>query len=544
MGFYSILYLTSEYEQNARTYPRLSFRARRTDKEKNYELRGNKLVPKAKKDFAQPEKIPGVFEDTHLDQVLDVLLPRDADSDLKDVFYAPCPGKRMIVYRQEVMRALEDAEILNIFEEFCRSMQSAARLRDCGKQAHHRAQRYKYTVDSSVLYFDAVKRLLADTESKNIPSEGLMEFLKAVRECADKPQYNRLESMVRQAKSEMESISYRISIQNGSVILSFDAQESDFVQETQEDFDSIADKNEAKRDIPAEIRLFGQLELNPLEILINKELERTHSPEFENMRKASDSSGAVPEPFIQRFVSEIRYYFRYGDLMRRLRERGMPFAYPDISSEGPLRIDGAYDIALALKTEGIVKNDVYLDAQERGVIITGANQAGKTTYLCAVGQIALLAALGLPVPCKSAQLPAFSSFFSHFGEAEEPSADYGKLKEELLRVEPILSRAGMGSLVLLNELFSSTTAQDAQDMTECALSLLVEAGVRVFCVTHITGISTKGMVSMTPQIEPVSHERLYRIARAPEKPHAYADEIALKYSLTYQEVRERIENGF
>ena len=499
---------------------------------------------KAKKDFVQPKKIPVFFEDTHLDQVLEALLPRDADGDLKEVFYTICPDKRMIVYRQEVMRALDDAEILSLFEEFCRSMESAARLKACGKQSHHRAQQYKYKLDGTVLYFEAIKQLLSEAAPRDIVSEGLADFVHALREYADNPQYKCFESMVRKAKSEMERISYRISIQNGSVILSFDAQENDFAQETREDFDSIGEKNESERDIPAEIRLFARLELNPLEILIANEIERTHSPEFENMRKASDSASVFPEPFIGRFVSEMRYYFRYKDLMCRLKDKGMPFAYPDISSDETLRIDGAYDMALALKTEGIVKNDIFLKADERGAVITGANQAGKTTYLRTIGQIALLTALGLPVPCESAELPAFLSFFSHFGETEEPSADYGKLKKELLRVEPILSRAGRGSLVLFNELFSSTTAQDAQDMTDCALSLIIEAGARVFCVTHITGISPKNMVSMISRIQPVSHERLYKIIRAPAETHAYADEIALKYHLTYNEVRERIEHGF
>ena len=123
---------------------------------------------KAKKDFAQPEKIPVFFEDTHLDQVLEALLPRDADGDLKEVFYTICPDKRMIVYRQEVMRALDDAEILSLFEEFCRSMESAARLKACGKQSHHRAQQYKYKLDGTVLYFEAIKRLLSEAAPRDI----------------------------------------------------------------------------------------------------------------------------------------------------------------------------------------------------------------------------------------------------------------------------------------------------------------------------------------------------------------------------------------
>jgi DNA mismatch repair protein MutS len=95
----------------------------------------------------------------------------------------------------------------------------------------------------------------------------------------------------------------------------------------------------------------------------------------------------------------------------------------------------------------------------------------------------------------------------------------------------------------MNEPFSSTTAQDAMDMADRVLSMFVDAGARVLCVTHISGFASGKLVNMTAQIDPVNHQRLYRIVRAPAETHAYADEIARKYSLTYREIKERVQHG-
>lgn len=524
MGFYSILFPSPEAEECAQQHPWLDVRAKPADE-------------------GWTEPFPVLFEDLHLDQVVDSILFRDADRDLKAVFTQFCPDAHTIQYRQEILRALENADCLDLFEGFCRSIEESGRCMDCAQKVHHPAQRAKYALDGAALYFEAIQSLLDRASGRAMPAQGLAEFLNAVQAHSKTPEYARLEARIRQAKASVEGISYALRIREGRVLLDFDVQKSDCVSDLEEDLQALMGNTLPEQAARPRIRLFGQLELCPLEARIVDVLERRYAGIFDELRRAATAAAVLPAPFIAHFVREVRFYTRYRAFMQGGQEKGMPFAYPALRSDDEVRIDGAYDLALALKAEGVVANDLSLASGERGAFITGANQAGKTTFLRAIGQIAVLAALGLAVPCRSATLPLFRRIFSHFTQIEDASTDHGKLKEELLRLRPILYQAGADSLVLLNELFSSTTAQDALEMADQTLTRLTEAGARVLCVTHIQGLAPKRMVSMAPQIDPVSHERLYRIVRAPAETHAYADEIARKYRLTHPEIKERIEHG-
>ena len=121
--------------------------------------------------------------------------------------------------------------------------------------------------------------------------------------------------------------------------------------------------------------------------------------------------------------------------------------------------------------------------------------------------------------------------------------DNGKLKEEMLRLRPILQDAGISSLVILNELFSSATAQDALDMAGRALTLLKDAGAHAVFVTHINGLCLDHAVSMVAQVQKASGQRLYRIIRAEADGQAYAGEIARRHRLTFTQIKERIAHG-
>ncbi len=511
MGFHSILFPSLDCEERARSQPWLQMGA--------------------------------LYEDLRMDRVIGELLDPDADADLAWVFFAFCPDGKAVSYRQDVFRALESPAAREAFEGFCRSVGSAAQLLALGGQVRHAAQRDKYLVDGAALYTQAVRRLLREAAGPGLRSEGLLAFLDALRAHAGSPAFMEIEARAQAAKNAVERIPYRLRVEGDRVLLGFGPGERDLVREIAEDLDPDAGKNAGGEESPRGIRLFGQLELCPLETLVMDALEGCHSREFRELREAAALADAVPEPFVARFVREMRIYFRFLDLMQRMRARGYAFAYPEISTDGAVRADGAYDLALALQAEGVVANSFSLTAQERGVIVTGANQGGKTTFLRSVGQAAVLSALGLPVPCGRAALPLYLKIFSHFCEAEDSRKDHGKLKEELLGLRPALLSADGDSLVLLNEPFSSATAQDALDIAGRALARFTDSGARVFCATHIIGLSGGELVSMTAQIDPASHRRLYRVARAPAETRAYAEETARKYRLNYQDIRERVEHG-
>ena len=542
MAFYSILFPSGEEEARARNHPWMTLRADHAREEK-YTTYGNKTVLAQKNDAEEAVMRPGLYLDLNLDQIMDAVLCHETDHNLTELFYQFCPDGATVTYRQEVMRALEEPQVRGAFQAFLRSMVKAGRLLDYGATAHHAAQRDKYALDGAVLYCDAVRLLLDETSALPIKSQGLQCFLAAVRAYAGEERFGLLAHQTRQAQMALEQISYALRVNDGVLHVDFEADAFDYAQALRQDFDTKERWGTEADEGLFDILPFRQVELSPLETLIMQALMRRYPQAFGDARLAAEKCGVFPELFIARFTKELRFYLLYLDLMDQLRKNGLAFAYPAIAGDDGISITNAYDLALAIQTKAIVPNDFVLSKEERGAVITGANQGGKTTFARAIGQVAVLTALGLPVPCERAALPLYSAVFSQFTMAEDSTVDNGKLKEELLRLRPILRGAGNGSLVILNELFSSATASDALDMAERALSLMLEAGAQVICVTHINGIAVKHTVSMVAQVQKENGRRLYKVMRAEADGQAYAGEIARRHHLTFHEIKERITHG-
>ncbi len=542
MAFYSILFPSLEDEARSGNHPWLTERADDKKGEK-YTVRGNKimLAPKVGKPDAPMR--PGLYLDLNLDQVMDNVLCHEADEELRELFYHFCPDAAMVLYRQEVMRALEETKTGSAFRTFLQSMAKAGRLLQYGRQAHHPSQRDKYALDGTAVYCAAIQNLLDQTSTLPIRSQGLTGFLDAVRAYIKEARFKKLEDHALRAKNALERISYSLRVNDGILHVDFEADTADYAQALYQDFDTNARWGTEIGERQMEILPFRQVELSPLEVMIIKALMEKHPKVFQEAHEAAEETSILPVPFIGRFVKEIRFYFLYLDLMIMLRGKGHVFTYPEIAVKREVFLEGAYDLALAIGTDTVVPNDFILSQEEKSAVITGANQGGKTTYARSIGQIAVLTALGLPVPCQRACLPLYNAIFSQFTQAEDATVDNGKLKEELLRLRPILQGAGKNSMVILNELFSSATAQDALDMAGRTLELLAEAGAHVVCVTHIDGLRLQHAVSMVAQIEKTSGQRMYKIIRAEPDGQAYANEIACRHHLTATKIKERIANG-
>ena len=407
MTFYSILFPALEDEARAKVHPWLTFRAD-DNKSAKYTMRGNKIVLASRDSKQDMPMRPGLYQDLNLVKVMDTVLCHDADDELTELFYHFCPDTATVFYRQDVMRALEDAQVRNAFQAFLQSMAKAGRLFLCGRQAHHAAQRDKYTVDGAVLYCSAIRRLLLQASALTVHAQGLLRFLDAVRGYAGEARFVRLEEQTQQAKKTLESISYSLRVNGGMLHVDFEAGTEDYAQALHQEFDAKTRWGAQMDERQMEILPFRQVELSPLEGLIMKALMEKHPKAFGEMHAAAEGALFLPEPFIGRFAREIRFYLLYLDLMIKLRGNGYAFAYPAIAEDGVISIDGAYDLALAIQTEAVVPNDFELLEGERSAVITGANQGGKTTFARSIGQIAVLTALGLPVPCERACLPLYS----------------------------------------------------------------------------------------------------------------------------------------
>jgi hypothetical protein len=191
--------------------------------------------------------------------------------------------------------------------------------------------------------------------------------------------------------------------------------------------------------------------------------------------------------FFEAFRAELAFYVGALNLCGRLAPRGLPTCMPRPEPAGrrTYRCTGLYDVSLALRTDDrIVGNDV--DAGGAGlVIVTGANQGGKSTFLRSVGLAQLMMQAGMFVGAASFSADLCSALFTHYKREEDATMTSGKLDEELGRMSQIVDDLGPNALLLFNESFAATNDREGSEIAGQIVKALRDAGVRIFFVTHL-----------------------------------------------------------
>jgi DNA mismatch repair ATPase MutS len=174
------------------------------------------------------------------------------------------------------------------------------------------------------------------------------------------------------------------------------------------------------------------------------------------------------------------------NLQGQLAEKG-PMSFPLSVAPGERRhsFNGLYDACLALSLERrIVGNDVNADNKDL-VIITGANQGGKSVFLRSVGVSQLMMQCGMFVPAESFCSNVCNGLFTHYKREEDTTMKSGKFDEELSRMSEIADNLTPNSMLLFSESFAATNDREGSEIARQIICALLEKRIKIFFVTHL-----------------------------------------------------------
>jgi hypothetical protein len=191
--------------------------------------------------------------------------------------------------------------------------------------------------------------------------------------------------------------------------------------------------------------------------------------------------------FFRVLQTELGFYLGCLNLHARLTEKGEPTSFPEPLPAEALTFStkGLYDVALTLHLQPrVVGNDLDADGKSL-VMITGANQGGKSTFLRSVGLAQLMMQSGMFAPAETLRANVCAGVFTHYKREEDATMESGKLDEELSRMSEIADAIHPGCLLLCNESFAATNEREGSEIARQVVRAMIEAGIKVIFVTHL-----------------------------------------------------------
>lgn len=165
------------------------------------------------------------------------------------------------------------------------------------------------------------------------------------------------------------------------------------------------------------------------------------------------------------------------------------YVRPKMQLNGAINIaDGRHPVVERGMKEGFVPNNTLLDQKEnRLLILTGPNMAGKSTYLRQTALIVLMAHIGSFVPAKKASIAIVDRIFTRIGASDNLSSGQSTFMVEMSEVAGILNNATSRSLLILDEIGRGTSTFDGLSIAWAVLEYIADpsrCGAKSLFATH------------------------------------------------------------
>ena len=479
---------------------------------------------------------PAFYLDLNLNQILDKVTQTWGKQVKKMFLYFPkdaqCEQYRRGVYGDVKQEGCYDA--LMKFLEMTAKMEENQKQEEAVASAMQKNVWHLWAIWH---YCEAFEGLRAQLQKLELSSEGMKEFLRLLGEHLDSEGYKTMRSRVDSILKELMGFRFTITYDKDRMIISEGT--------TQGDYEAFVEKGGDHDRISLKNPFIVSPNLSDLEIECLKVLSAKRPKLFAALKTIAEKYQEFGEEFCFRFLREIPYYLSFRAFQIEMEEKGRYFCTPKTNPDQRMEARELYDLALSIVAlrEGrrIVGNDVYYEAGESFFVLTGPNQGGKTTFARSLGQLIFFTKMGFDVPARSANVHYFRNILTHFSVEESIETGRGKLKEELLRMAPMMEDYEENAFVVINELFTTAATYDAQIMGKKVLEHFIGQKCQGIYVTHL-----KELTQAHPQVVSLramlNEEKLqtFRIERSEAEETACAANQVNKYRLTYEQLKERL----
>lgn len=505
---------------------------------------------------------PDYFADLHLDQIL-AELNRHCEVELNAWFRRLLCDPDDIAYRQSVFAELQrSSDLRSGLDAYVQAMHRLRSLLDTSEKRWNQHEREGWFLHAVTHYLAALDALADCLSSAPLRAAGLSAVRDHLTDYLSSEGLHRLRADSERVAGMLDGVRYAVRIKGPRVSVTIDeVPTEDFSAHLDRTFQRLAQHAVDSRLItfPTSYGLDG------VEADILDRVARLCPEPFTALSSFAQRHADFLDATLSRFDAEIQFYLAYLTVLDHERARGAQFTLPQIAElaaagDAPGHTTGnatdldefgseMIDLALAISTErggaSPVSNDFTLAGPERVLVISGPNQGGKTTFARSVGQIYHLAALGCPVAAARARLAVPDRIFTHFERMEEHGDIGGKLEDDLRRIHRVLEQVSERSVVIINEMFTSTTLSDAEFLGEEIIGRLASIGSRGVYVTFVDRLATLGphtvsMLSMTAEDDPTL--RTFKVARHEPGGEIYAQVIARRYGLNRQHIVQEVRS--
>lgn len=191
--------------------------------------------------------------------------------------------------------------------------------------------------------------------------------------------------------------------------------------------------------------------------------------------------------FFKSLRVELAFYVGCLNLHEHLVGKGEPVCMPDPHPCGSLvrNAQGIYDPCLSLRIEPRVQgNSLRADGRPL-IMVTGANQGGKSTFLRSVGLAQVMMQAGMFVAAEGYAADVALGVFTHYKREEDATMVSGKFDEELARMNQLTAAIKTGALLLCNESFAATNEREGSEIAGEVIRAMTDTGNTVVFVTHL-----------------------------------------------------------